>query len=59
MQRPLMAICHKMKPTLDRLSADKYERQILLIFDFTAWIEAKLTGVSLAKVLSGRVKAEI
>ena len=56
MQRQRLAIWNKMKPTIINLSEDKPERQILLIFDFTAWIEAKLTGVSLDRILAERVK---
>ena len=56
MQRQRLALWNKMKPTIINLSEDKHERQILLIFDFTAWIEAKLTGVSLDRILAERVK---
>ncbi len=52
MQRQRLAIWDKMRPSLQNLSADIYERQLLSIFDFTAWIEAKLTGISLSVVLS-------
>ena len=31
---------------------DKYEKQLLKIFDFTAWIESKLTNIPLRKILS-------
>ncbi len=57
MQRQRMAIWNKMKPAITRLSADKHERQILLIFDFTAWIESKLTGIALDKILALRGKS--
>ncbi len=56
MKRQRMAIWNKLSPVLDKLSADKYERKLLLHFDFTAWVETKLTGVPLSEVLARKSK---
>ena len=35
-----------------RIRQDKYEKRLLKTFDFTAWIESKLTNIPLRKILS-------
>lgn len=35
-----------------RIRQDKYEKQLLQTFDFTAWIESRLTGIELSQVLA-------
>ena len=35
-----------------RIRQDKYEKQLLKTFDFTAWIESKLTNIPLREILS-------
>lgn len=35
-----------------RIRQDKYEKQLLQTFDFTAWIESRLTGSDLSQVLA-------
>jgi len=51
MQSQRRSMWEKIRPEVARLSDDRYERQLLSTFDFTAWIEAKLTGRSLSSVL--------
>ncbi len=58
MQRQRMAMWHKMRPSLERLGADKYERRLLSIFDFTAWIESKLTGENLREILKRKTTSD-
>lgn len=41
----------KLKPAFLKLSADKYEIQILKIFDFSTWVEAKLCKRNFADLL--------
>lgn len=41
----------KLQPILEKLRKNRYEQQLLSIFDFTAWIESKLTGKTLSEVL--------
>lgn len=35
-----------------RIRQDKYEKRLLKTFDFTAWIESKLTNIPLREILS-------
>jgi hypothetical protein len=41
----------KMEPELDNIRNDIYERQVLRVFDFTAWIESKIRRISLSEVM--------
>lgn len=41
----------KLRPELEALYVDKYESQLLRLFDFTAWIESKILKVRLSDVL--------
>lgn len=41
-----------------QLQADKYERPLLKYFDFTAWIEACLTGAALSDVLGRNTRQQ-
>lgn len=41
----------KISASFDKIRADKYERQQLRIFDFSAWIEARLKKKSLGEIL--------
>jgi hypothetical protein len=41
----------KINTSFEKIRADKYERQQLKLFDFSAWIEAKLKKKSLGVVL--------
>lgn len=42
----------KLSPEINSLHNDKYENQLLRIFDFTAWIEAKILKEKLSDVLA-------
>jgi hypothetical protein len=44
----------KILPELEKLRNDIYEKQILKLFDFTAFIESELQRISLQKVLAER-----
>ncbi|MDR2057471.1 MAG: hypothetical protein LBP83_04165 [Dysgonamonadaceae bacterium] len=44
----------KFEPELMDIRNDVYENQLLKLFDFTAWIEAKILKIPLAEVLAGR-----
>jgi tetratricopeptide (TPR) repeat protein len=44
----------KMLSELEKLRNNLFEKQILKLFDFTAWIESKLRNLPLTKVLSER-----
>jgi len=41
----------KVNASFDKIRADKYERQQLKLFDFSAWIEAKLKKKPLSEIL--------
>lgn len=47
----------KLLPILRNLHEDKYENQLLRIFDFTAWMESKILKENLADILSTHAKA--
>ena len=47
-------IWEKLSPELNGIRNDIFEKQILKIFDFTAWIESKLCRTSLQKILEER-----
>lgn len=46
------ALWEKISSEIDSLHHDKYENQLLRIFDFTAWIEAKILKEKLSDVLA-------
>ncbi|SFN42475.1 hypothetical protein SAMN05428949_2786 [Chitinophaga sp. YR627] len=50
------ALWKKINASFDKIRADKYERQQLKLFDFSAWIEAKLKRKSLGTVLQEKMK---
>jgi hypothetical protein len=50
------ALWKKINASFDKIRADKYERQQLKLFDFSAWIEAKLKRKSLGTVLQEKIK---
>lgn len=45
------ALWDKLKPDLDAIRTDKFEIQLLKIFDFASWIEAKLCKKSFIQIL--------
>lgn len=50
------ALWKKINASFEKIKADKYERQQLKLFDFSAWIEAKLKRKSLSAVLQEKHK---
>ncbi|WP_101689519.1 hypothetical protein [Dysgonomonas massiliensis] len=48
----------KIQMQLSEISNDVYEKQILRLFDFTAWIEAKMTNTDLSYVIQVHRKSE-
>ena len=46
------AMFDKLLPTIEALHEDKYENQLLRIFDFTAWLKSKLLREKLSDVLA-------
>lgn len=46
-----LAIWEKFRQQFEEISSDKYELQIIKIFDFKSWIEAKLCKKSFAELL--------
>jgi len=51
------AMYGKLLPTIKKLQEDKYENQLLRIFDFTAWIESKILKIDLADCLTAHAEA--
>ncbi|MDR0575159.1 MAG: hypothetical protein LBG96_14280 [Tannerella sp.] len=51
------AMYKKLLPTIKALQEDKYENQLLRIFDFTAWIESKILRIDLADTLIAHAEA--
>ncbi|NLR59490.1 hypothetical protein HGH93_15345 [Chitinophaga polysaccharea] len=49
----------KMSSNFDKIKEDKYEMQLLKLFDFSAWIEAKLKRKPLGKILREKYEAEL
>ena len=45
------ALWNKLKPSFDKISSDKFEIQLLKIFDFTTWVESKLCKKSFIELL--------
>lgn len=52
------AFWEKLYPEIHELYNDKYENQLLRIFDFTAWIESKIRKEKLAEVLRRHTNAK-
>jgi hypothetical protein len=50
------AMYEKLLPTIRSLQEDKYENQLLRIFDFTAWIESKILKIDLADCLTAHAE---
>lgn len=48
------ALWEKLSPEIEELYHDKYENQLLRLFDFTAWIESKIRKEKLSAVLARR-----
>lgn len=46
----------KLQPLLIDISNDIYEKQILKLFNFTAWIEAKMTKCTLSKTIREHIE---
>ena len=51
------AMFQKLLPTIQSLHEDKYENQLLRIFDFTAWMESKILKENLSETLSVHAEA--
>lgn len=49
----------KINVSFDKIRADKYERQQLKLFDFSAWIEAKLKRKPLGEILKEKYEREL
>lgn len=49
----------KIAPVFNDLLKDRYESQLLHLFDFTAWIESKVLKIDLSKVLKEHFDAHI
>lgn len=49
--RKRKSLWNKIRPELEALKQDKFERQILKLFDFTAWVESKICDIPLEEVL--------
>lgn len=52
------AFWEKLSPEVRELYDDKYENQLLRIFDFTAWMESKVRKEKLSEVLGRRMIAK-
>lgn len=52
------AFWEKLSPEIQELYNDKYENQLLRIFDFTAWMESKIRKEKLSEVLGWRTNAK-
>lgn len=48
----------KLTPEIEHLFDDKFENQLLRIFDFTAWIESKILKKSLTETLQQHINAK-
>lgn len=49
----------KMSSSFDKIKEDKYEMQLMKLFDFSAWIEAKVKKKPLGKILREKYEAEM
>jgi hypothetical protein len=54
-----LALWKKISASFDKIRTDKYERQQLKLFDFSAWIEAKLKKKPLREVLKEKYEREL
>jgi len=50
------ALWKKIQATFEKIKADKYERQQLKLFDFSAWIEAKIKRKGLSAVIQEKIR---
>ena len=48
----------KLTPEIEHLFDDKFENQLLRIFDFTAWIESKILKKNLTETLQQHINAK-
>jgi hypothetical protein len=53
-----LALWKKINSSFDKIRTDKYERQQLKLFDFSAWIEAKLKKKPLGEILKEKHERE-
>jgi uncharacterized metal-binding protein len=53
-----LALWKKINTSFDKIRTDKYERQQLKLFDFSAWIEAKLKKKPLGEILKEKYERE-
>jgi hypothetical protein len=53
-----LALWKKISAGFDKIKTDKYERQQLKLFDFSAWIEAKLTKKPLGEILKEKYERD-
>jgi hypothetical protein len=51
------AMFEKLLPAIQSLHGDKYENQLLRIFDFTAWMESKILKENFSEILSVHAEA--
>lgn len=49
-------LLNKLKPQLEEIQNNKYEMQLLHVFNFIAWIESKMFKIPLEKVLQEKLK---
>jgi phage pi2 protein 07 len=54
-----LTLWKKINSTFDKIRTDKYERQQLKLFDFSAWIEAKLKKKPLGEILKDKYEREL
>lgn len=52
------AFWEKISPEINELYDNKYENQLLRLFDFTAWIESKIRKEKLSEVLNRRINTK-
>lgn len=52
-----LVIWEKISHEIDVIKQDKFEMQVLQLFDFTAWIESKIRDISLIMVLKEKYSA--
>jgi len=45
------ALWNKLQPSFEKISSDKFEIQLLKIFDFTTWVESKLCRKSFVQLI--------
>ena len=64
LSKPLSSITHKRELLLEKtmkefleIQQDVFEKQILRIFDFTAWVESLLRKITFAEVVNLRTEA--